>query len=342
MLHKLSSFLFFIALVCLLPGPGEILGAGMQKAVLLLEHGQTSPWTELLRKGLEKGARDFNFLTEVIIAGPDSEQSAIFCKAASEADLVLVATDNFHEILRDNAANFRRVKFGCLDAGIRAPNIMSVTFADEQASFLAGMAAAMLIEKVALPGITTDSMPGWLSGADTPAMRSLANGFLEGVKLVNPEAKTAQALTASFTNKDLAAQKTRWLVDSKADLVVLAAGAGNPGALTALEEKKAWHIAMDGYLTKKGAVGLISKKTDQAVYDIMRSAASPKFAGKEIIVYDLANGGVDFELAEDFPRASTQIKNDVLRRIKEVKAEIIRGSIRIPSLRARTLCDCLD
>lgn len=339
-----KSFLSFfsLTLVWLLLCAGELSGAERQKAVLLLEHDQTAPWIDLLHKGLEKGARDFNFETETLIADAASDQTAVFRKAASEADLVLVATDNFHEILRDNAANFRRVKFGCLDAGIRAPNIMSVTFADEQASFLAGMACAMLMEKGGLSGVRSGSIPGWLSGADTPAMRSLINGFIEGVKLVAPETKIAQALTASFTNKDLAAQKMQWLLDSKADLVVLAAGAGNPGAIKVLEERGAWHIALDGYLSKKGAIGLIAKNTDQAVYEIMRSAASPKFAAKEIIVYDLANGGVDFELSEEISKTYAKTANDIARRIKEVKAEIIKGAIKIPSLRARTLCDCLD
>lgn len=342
MLYKMPFHIFLLAFTWLLLCSETAPCAGRQKAVLLLEHRQSAPWIELLRKGFEKGGQDFNFSTELLIAEAGSDQTAIFRKAASEADLVLVATDNFHEILRDNASNFRRVKFGCLDAGIRAPNIMSVTFADQEASFLAGMAAAMLTEKTALTGINPDFVIGWLSGADTPAIRSLANGFVEGAKLVNAEAKIAQALAASFVDQQMAAQKTEWLLDSKADVIALAAGAGNQAALPFLEKSGAWHIALDGYLTQKGALGLISKKTDQAIYEIMRSAAGPEFAAKEIIIYNLANGGVDFELSQEFLKTPVKVRGDIARRIKEVKAEIIRGSIKIPSLRARTLCDCLD
>lgn len=335
------SYLFLSCAFLLIMGV-QAFCAERQKAILLLEHEESAPWIELLRRGLERGGEDFNFSTKLIYASEKSTQTEIFRNAAAEADLVLVATDNFHEILRDNAANFRRVKFGCLDAGIRAPNIMSVTFADEQASFLAGLAAAMFVEKADPSSANSKKAAAWLSGADSPAMRSLANGYAEGIKLASQKCQFAQAITGSFTDPQAAAQKTQWLLDSGALVIALAAGVGNSAALSLLEKNNFWHIALDGYLPNTKPLGLISKRTDQAVYEIMRSAASEKFAGKEILIYDLANGGVNFELSEDFLKHGPKIKNDIARRIKELKSEIISGSIRLPSLRARTLCDCLD
>lgn len=327
---------FFCLFLCLLPFfTQEARSAERPKACLLLEHARKAPWTELLIKGLEEGGRDFGFDTEVIIAEKEAERPAVFRNAASECALTLTATDNFHELLRDNASNFRRSKFGCVDAGIRAPNIMCVTFADEQASFLAGMAAAMLARASA-----PNTACGWLSGADTPAMRSLANGFAEGVKFDSRGIKFVQAVANSFTDAAQAAEKARRILDSGAGVIALAAGAGNAGAIAALEQGGAMHVALDGWLGRGRPLGLISKKTDQAVYEIMRSAASPKFAGKEILLYDLASGGVDFELSPEFLKHPAA--KEIARRVKEARAEIIRGEIRIPSLRARTLCDCLD
>ncbi len=335
MFAKTLTSIFIFALILF----DAVFCQARQKATLLLEHEQKSPWIDLLYKGLEKGAKAFDFKIRVVIAEKASDRTDIFRRAASESDLVLVATDNFHEILRDNAANFRRVKFGCLDAGIRAPNIMSITFADEQASFLAGLAAAMFSEQNAAKR-NAPAIAGWLSGEDSPAIRSLANGFAEGIKLGGSDCKFAQAITNSFTDEDLAKQKAQWLMDKGANIIALAAGAANQNVLPGLETKQIWHIAIDGYLLPAKSLGLVSKKTDQAVYEIMESAASPKYAGKEIRIYDLANGGVDFELSEAVLK-DPSLKN-IVRRVKEVKAEILKGSIIIPSLRARTLCDCLD
>lgn len=342
MFLRAFSISFLCALLCLCWAGNSQAGEQQRRAVLFLEHEKASPWTDLLKKGLEKGGKDFGFKTEVLVVSPEAGQEEAFRKTAADAGLILVATDNFHEILRNNAANFRRVKFGCLDAGIRAPNIMSVTFADEQASFLAGMTAAMLTTGHELSGIKSPKVIGWLAGEDSPAMRSLVNGYVEGAKLANPEVQVAQALTNSFVNDTVASEKTRWLLDNGVNVIALASGAANTAALALLESEKPWHIALDGLTGKKNALGLIAKRTDKAIYEIMRSAASDRFAGKEILIYDLANGGVSFELTDQFLQSPEPARRDIARRVGEVRQEIINGSIRIPSLRARTLCDCLD
>ena len=144
-------FLIFYIAICL----ANTAYAAPLRVALLLEHGDDSAWTGLLRKGLEQAAKKFDIDAEVLIFPPDESQRDNFRKAAETHDLVLVASDNLHEALRDNAANYRRVKFGSIDAGIRAPNIMSVTFADEQAAFLAGAASAMLASEKPVLGWLT-------------------------------------------------------------------------------------------------------------------------------------------------------------------------------------------
>lgn len=303
-----------------------------QKAILLLEHGENSPWHELLKQGFEHGARDFGFDTEIVIAPADAGQREAFRNAAARANLVIVASDNLHEALRDNAANYRRVKFGSVDAGIRAANIMSVTFADEQAAFLAGAAAAMLAKMDQPQGAA--GIVGWLSGMDTPAMRTLFNGFSEGAALGNPQGRVIQAVVGSFTAPALAAQKAQWLASSGASVIALGAGAGNKGINGAF-------IPLELDKNSGAGLGAIVKAADRAVYEIMASAAGGKFRGKEILVYDLANKGVDFIPNEKF-LAGIRGGADIGRRVRELRGELAKGAIRIASLRQRTLCDCLD
>ena len=314
------------------------------RATLLLEHEQPSPWNDLLLAGLARAGADFGMETQVVYAPKGADQAAALREAAAASDLVLVASDGLHEALRDNAANFRRTMFGCIDAGIRAPNIMSVTFADEQGAFLAGAAAALLT-RAKLPGINAEATIGWLSGEDTPAMRSLFSGFAEGAQLAAPEVRVVQAVTGSFTDGATAAAKTDTLLGAGADVVALAAGAGNPAALERLKAADAYLVGLD---TDQGAAypghTLLSilKRADKAVYEIAASAASPRFRGKEIVVYDLANGGVDVAGLDTFLAAcGKDAPGDIARRVGELRRELANGSIRLHSLRARTLCDCL-
>ncbi|MDE7242071.1 BMP family ABC transporter substrate-binding protein [Desulfovibrio sp.] len=314
------------------------------RATLLLEHEQASPWNDLLLAGLERARRDFGMETAVVYAPSGTDQGAALRKAAEDSGLVLVASDGLHEALRNNAANFRRTMFGCIDAGVRAPNIMSVTFADEQASFLAGAAAALLT-KAKLPGINAAATIGWLSGEDTPAMRSLFSGFAEGAQLAAPEVRVVQAVAGSFTDGETAAAKTSGLLDAGADVVALAAGAGNPQALARLRAAGAYLIGLDtdqGSLFPGHVLLSIVKRADNAVYEIAASAASQRFRGKEIVVYDLANGGVDAAgLAAFLAQAGKGAPESIGRRVGELRRELENGSIRLHSLRARTLCDCL-
>lgn len=135
---------------------------GSLRVALLLESVEPASsgnsWSTLLQAGLTQAAHDFSLHAETLAATPGADQEALFSRAAREYDLVLVASDGLHEILRNNAANFRNTSFGCIDAGIRATNIMSVTFADEQAAFLAGAAAAMLTTQTSLPGVNREKL----------------------------------------------------------------------------------------------------------------------------------------------------------------------------------------
>lgn len=305
-------------------------------AALLLEHDQPSPWVEQLKSGFMNAAKNGNMAADIIVAPKHADQTAIFREAAASHDLVIVASDALHEILRDNAANFRRVMFGSIDAGIRAPNIMSVTFADEQASFLAGAAAAMFAKDQG----TADPIIGWLSGMDVPAMRSLFNGYSEGAHFAEPGCRVIQAVTGSFTDSAAAAAKAAWLLDSGARIIALASGAGNAAAREVIEKAGGMVIELDSS-DRQPSMGVIKKSADRAVAEIVNAAAADKFAGKEIIVYNLANGGADFIGFEQFAKKHNAATR-ALRRIGELRHELITGSIRVPSLRQRTLCDCLD
>jgi basic membrane protein A len=86
----------------------------------------------------------------------------------------------------------------------------------------------------------------------------------------------------------------------------------------------------------------IIKRADKAVYEIVALAATGRFRNKEIIMYDLENGGVDVtDVFNGIPALERWPLRDVRRRLGELRKEISSGGIRIRSLRDRTLCDCL-
>lgn len=329
--------------------PGPATPEKPLRVALLLEHpAGDNGWNDSLLHGLERARRELPVQAEVLVAPPQADAATLqsfFQKAAASHDLVLVASDRLHESLRNNAANFRRTMFGCIDAGIRAPNIMCITFADEQAAFLAGAAAAMLTTQTALPGINTDKTIGWLSGQDVPAMRSLLNGFVEGARLVDPEVRVINKITGSFSDAESGRQAARQLLDQGADVLVLACGAGNAPAMDEAAARGAYVVGLDNNQDKRlpgRVLTSIVKKADNAVYDLVAAAASGNFKGKEILVRNLQNGGVDItDMAPFKAAAGKNVPEGLERRLRELRGELVNGGIRLTSLREKTLCDCL-
>ncbi|MDR2573679.1 MAG: BMP family ABC transporter substrate-binding protein [Desulfovibrio sp.] len=348
------SLVFFAFLLAAAPRDGAFFPAQAEAArpdgqalrvALLLDDDDGQAWSTLLRSGLARAEGEFPLRTEVLRASGQSQRTALFRKAAVEFELVLVGSESFHEILRDNAANYRGTMFGCVDAGIRAPNIMCVAFADEQAACLAGAAAAMLTARPGLPGINHEKILGWLTGEETPAQRNLLNGFVEGVRLVDAETRVMNGITGSFSTVGRAGEETRRLLGRGADVIVLAAGEGNSPALEIVRENGGYIIRLD----EEGASALpertltsIVRRADKAAYEIVAAAASGRFRGKEIIVYNLENRGVDItDVFNGAPALERWPLRDVRRRLEELRREISSGGIGLNHLRARTLCDCL-
>ena len=326
-----------VLLLCCLPLP--VRAGGPLAVTLLLEHAPDSDWNRLVRQGLERAASESAIETRIVQIAENDDALAVFRDVARQASeqttgqsgLVLVASHRLHEILRDNAGNFRKARFGCVDAGIRAPNIMCVTFADEQGAYMAGVAAAMRVSSQ--KGGKGHAAVGWLSGEDVPAMRSLFNGFAEGARNTSPSLRVIHGVSGSFADPDRARAEARRLIGEGVGVLALASGAGNAAAL---DEAKAAGIDVIGLDVDQAqrwpghVLTSIVKKADQAVYSIVSATAKGGFRGKEIVTYDLS-GGVEVTAPAD---------KDIRRRMDEVEREIAAGSIRIKSLRDRTLCDC--
>lgn len=300
-------------------------------------------WHDQLRRGLARAEKDFGITTRVVAAPTGSDQQAIFREEAARSDLVLVADDSLHEVLRNNAGNFRKVHFGCIDTGVRAANIMSVTFADEQAAFLAGAAAAMLTTSGSR-GMNPQKTLGWLSGKETGPIVTMLNGFLEGARLIDPEMRIVHRSLDSFEDGELAQRRCREILAEGADIVVLAAGSAGLATLDVLAAQQALAVGLaeDQDSLRPGQVlTSILKRGDRAVYEIIASHVQGKFRGGEILTYTLADDGVGITDFRGFARGEgNRLPPRLTGRLAELRREIERQAIRLPSLRQGTLCNC--
>lgn len=317
--------------------------AGPLRVTLLLEDPDPrNPQAAALRRGLERAEKRFGIAARVVAAPSHADQTALFREAAAASDLVLVADARLHEVLRDNAANFRKVCFGCIDTGVRAPNIMSVTFADEPAAFLAGAAAALLTRSGSLPGGAAQAAVGWLAGESTPTDTSLFSAYTEGVRLISPDMRVIRREVSSFTDGAVAVEQADGLLHEGATVIAVMARRASAAAVKRIAARGGYVIGENDLpLTPERTMTSIVRRLDLAVFDIVAAAAEGSFAGGKIITRTLKDGGVVVVPLETFARRSgVAVPPRVLSRLEELRRELDSGGIRLQSHRLPTLCDC--
>jgi basic membrane protein A and related proteins len=209
-------------------------------------------------------------------------------------------------------------------------NLRELTFATDEAAFLAGYAAA---------GVTETDTVGTYGGINIPTVSIFMDGFLAGVEYYNEENGTDVAVegwdgsdglfTGNFESQDDGRNVTDSLLQAGADIVMPVAGPVGLGTATALEDfgsgKMVW-VDTDGYeSTQYGSLMLTSvmKNMDVAVFDTIQAALNDEFEGG---LYEgtLENDGVGIAPFHDF---ESEVPQEIQDRIPELIEGIIAGEI---------------
>ena len=233
----------------------------------------------------------------------------------------------YSKALGNAAKEFPEVKFAIVDdATAKGDNISNLVFAEEQGSFLVGVAAALK---------SKTSNVGFIGGVNVPLIKRFEVGYKAGVEAAKPGTKVqTKYLTqppdfSGFGDPAKGRTAAEGMYDAGADIVYAAAGGSGGGVFEAAKAAGKWAIGVDSDQAKTAAPNVrdviitsMLKKVDVAVYDFIKSVTSGAFKPGEK-VYDLKAGGVDY--------ATTGGKiDDVKPKIDEFKQKIINGEITVP------------
>ena len=222
--------------------------------------------------------------------------------------------------------------FAIVDEGIEADNLLGLTFATEQAGFLAGYVAA---------GMTETGTIGTYGGINIPPVTVFMDGYLAGASYYNDEMGTSVVVegwdgtdglfTGNFESQDDGRNITDTLLQAGADIVMPVAGPVGLGTATAIEDfgsgTMIW-VDTDGFeSTQFGELMLTSvmKNMDVAVFDAMSSVVDGTFSGG-IYVGTLENEGVGLAPFHDY---EDEVPAEIKDAIDELTAGIIAGDISV-------------
>ena len=237
----------------------------------------------------------------------------------------------FSSALETVAPDFPDTKFAVIDVNwLDLPNVRGVGFAEQEGSYLVGIAAAMA---------SKSGTVSFVGGMDIPLIRAFACGYVQGVKATNPDATVIQNMTgttpAAWNDPVKGAELTKAQIAQGSDVVYAAAGGTGVGVLQTAADEGILSIGVDSnqnHLHPGSVLTSMLKRVDNAVYDAFSQGEDLETGNFSMGV---ANGGIDYALDENNAEIFT---DDMKAAVDAAKAGIIDGSISVHDYRSDDSC----
>ncbi len=256
-----------------------------------------------------------------------------------DCDIIVTVGFLLGDATQEFAENHPEQKFSIVDYSYDPPipNVLSQTFATDEAAFLAGYLAA---------GVTETGILGTFGGINIPPVTIFMDGFVHGVRHHNEtqgtdvqvlgwDPDTQEGLfTNNFDSLDDGRTFAQNLYDEGADIVLPVAGTVGLGSAALADELgsdqlKIIGVDADLYVTdpenQHVYLTSIMKRMDVTTLEAIKSAKDGSFEGGELRG-TLENAGVAIAPFHDF---DDQISDELKAEIEALRSGVIDGSIQI-------------
>ncbi|MCA1031023.1 BMP family ABC transporter substrate-binding protein [Bacillus timonensis] len=234
-------------------------------------------------------------------------------------DLIVGLGFMVQEDLEKVAKKYPDQHFLLIDSVSDLPNITSITFKEDQGSFLAGVVAALT---------TKTNKVGFIGGADVPLIRKFSNGFIQGVHSVNPDIQVIEVFAGDFGNDQLGARLAQELIGKQSDVLYAAAGFTGVGVLKEAEANGIYAIGVDSdqyFYAEKAVITSMQKNVNVAIYQTIEQLVSNGGIQEGKIELGLKEGGVGLAPIRiiSLPDEHTKILEDWAKKLTngEVKVQ---------------------
>ena len=289
--------------------------------------------------GAEQAVADFGIELKSLEGTTAEEWEANLVAACEEGyDLIIGASSNIADYITEHGPNYPDTKFAVIDTTVDLPNVESISFAQNEGSFLAGAAAALFTQKTDIKNVNEEHIIGWVGGMDIPVLHDFYTGYEQGAKYIDPDIQILQAFAGSWTDPLKGKELTLAQYEQGADIVMNVASGTGVGILEAAKEADKYAIGVD--LNQDGdqpghVLTSMVKRVDNACYLVIESVVNGTFEGGSTKYLSLAEGGVsltDFSvmkeaLGDQFPQDIVDTCNELAEKIKsgEIVVENYEG-----------------
>ena len=247
--------------------------------------------------------------------------------AADAADVVVCVGWEFYDI-ETIAPEYPDVKWIWIDNATSEPieNVLNITYAQNEGSFLAGYIAAYMSES----GII-----GAVGGEDADTINDFIVGYEQGAKYYDENTEVVHNYANTYTDPAVGKECAIALNDQGADVIFQIASATGDGVFEAAEEKGFYAIGVDSdqkYINEDVIICSMKKEVGDSIY----AAISELLDGDDsrwggTWVADMSTGYIGIGYGEE--GSKQQITDELKAEVDEVAEAIISGEIVVDTTR---------
>lgn len=307
-------------------------GSGIRVAVVYSGNLGDKSYNDSCNAGATKAEEDFGIELKSLEGTTAEEWKANLLACCEEGyDLIICSSSNFEEYMKEYCSSYPDVKFAVIDTTVEGDNIVSVSFAQNQGSFLAGAAAAMFTQCTDIPNVNEDAIIGWVGGMDIPVLHDFYVGYEQGAKYINPDITVLQSFAGTWNDPLKGKELTLAQYDQGADIVMNVASGTGTGILEGAKEADKYAIGVD--LNQDGdqpghVLTSMVKRVDTACYMIIESVVNGTFEGGTTSYLTVADEGVsltDFSVMKE--ALGDKFPTEIEEKVNELAEKIASGEI---------------
>ena len=283
------------------------------------------------KEGLDNLAADAGIEPITIECNGENHATQIR-NAADAADVVICVGWEFYDV-ETIAPEYPDVKFIWIDNATSEPveNVLNITYAQNEGSFLAGYIAAAMSES---------GVVGAVGGEDADTINDFIVGYEQGAKyyaeINDAEIEVVHNYANTYTDPAVGKECAIALNDEGADVIFQIASATGDGVFEAAEEKGFYAIGVDSdqkYINEDVIICSMMKEVGNSIY----AAVSALVDGDDSLwgdtwVADMSSGYIHISYGEE--GAAQQISDELKTEVAALAGQIVTGDIVVDTTRS--------
>lgn len=288
--------------------------------------------------------------TNVIEMGFDNTvwETTLYEVSDQDWDIIIVGTYQMQEVLEKVALEYPDKKYIIFDSSVSYDkadysNVYSISFKQNEASYLAGALAAMIAADDSLPLSNGKKMISVVAAMDIPVLNDFILGYIQGATDTEPDTKVAISYIGDFNDtakaKDLAkaqfnlGSSVAFNVAAQAGLGMIEAAGENQKYAIGVDADQAMALADSQPEQSKVIVTSVMKNIDQVLLLSVKRHIAGELPYGTVEALGMEENAVGLAINDIYDGIAT---DDMKAKVEELQSKIQSGEIKVNSAFAMT------